>query len=42
MQEVHTTSIGNGHICAFGAGPGPDHCPTSSRTNNHFVAPIDM
>ena len=36
-QEVHTLSIGSRHACAFRTGPGPNHCPTSFQTNNHFV-----
>jgi len=44
MQEVHIISIGNGpamqHVL-LGTGPGPDHCPTSCRIINHFVATID-
>ena len=47
QQEVYTLSIGNGrawHDAYFGIGSGPNltltialHCPTSYRTNNHFL-----
>ena len=39
-QEVHTLGIGTGNARASRTGPGPNtpyHCPTSCRTNIHFV-----
>ena len=35
-QEVHT---GMEHTCTFNTcpGPNPNHCPTSCRSNSHFV-----